>query len=134
MSKENKYNISEKIVIYIIASIVGAVITVGAIFLAAAVCLACDLPEEFSSTISVVCMGIGTFFAGFLASKKIGSAGMINGAVCGMLIYLVVFFVSLILSNSGFSMITVYHLLIAVLAAAIGGVIGVNSSWGRKLI
>lgn len=131
---ESKYNISEKIVIYVIASLIGVIIMFCGILLAAAVCLACDLPDSFSPTISVVAMGLGTFFAGFLAAKKIKSAGIINGAATGGIIYLLIFFASLILSGSGFSMVTVYHLLIALLSAAIGGIAGVNSLSRKRLI
>lgn len=131
---ESKYNLTEKVVIYIITSLVGLIIMFCAILMAAGVCLACDLPESFSPTLSVVSMGIGTFFAGFLSAKKIKSSGILNGAATGGIIYLLIFFISLILSNSGFSMITVYHLLIAVLSGAIGGIIGVNSLSRKRLI
>lgn len=131
---ESNYNVAEKIVIYIIASIVGVIVMFCAILLAAGVCLACDLPDSFSPTISVISMGIGTFLAGFLSAKKIKSSGIFNGAATGGIIYLLIFFISLILSNSGFSMVTVYHMLISVLAAAIGGIIGVNSLSKKRLI
>ena len=134
MNNESKYNISEKAVIYIISSIIGAVITVVSLLGFSGIALVCDLDENMSSVMSGICIGLGTLTAGFLSSKKIKSGGIVNGAVCGAIIYVLIFAISLILSETGFSMITVYHLLIALLASAIGGIMGVNSSSKRKLI
>ena len=125
MREEMKYNPMEKLIIYGISSLVGMLIVFLSLLLSAALMLAGDLPEFYASVISAVCVGIGAMSSGFISSKKIMSGGIINGLICGGIIYAVILFISLFLSDNGFSMITVYHLLITLLSSAIGGVLGV---------
>ena len=134
MSGEIKYKLNEKLVIYGLSLLLGVIIVVASLFLASLLCLAGDLPESISSPLFALCVGVGAFSAGFLSSKKIRSGGILNGAVCGFLLYALTFFLSLIFSESGFSFISVFHLLIIVISAMIGGVFGVMSGTKRKYI
>ncbi len=132
MNKESKYNISEKAVIYAIASIVGIIVIALSLLLAASLCLAADVGDNMSSAISGICAGLGCFTAGFVSAKKIGSSGLINGGICGVIIYLLILFLSLFISKSGFSLVTVLHSAIAVISSLAGGIIGVNSAGKRR--
>jgi putative membrane protein (TIGR04086 family) len=85
-----------------------------------------------SSAISGICAGLGCFTAGFISSKKIKSSGLINGGVCGVIIYLFILFISLFVSDKGFSLITLIHSVIAVISSLAGGVLGVNSASKRR--
>ncbi len=134
MSEVIKYNFVEKAVIITIAAIVGLITTFLAIFAASGVCLAIFLPDTFSTVISGMCLGIGSLVGGFLSAKKIKRGGIINGAICGSLIALIIFLISLFVSHSSFSFIGLSHFLIAILSASIGGILGINSSAKRKLI
>jgi putative membrane protein (TIGR04086 family) len=133
MANVIKYNYSEKTVIYIISTLVGMLITAVAVLIVSAVALAGDLDEVYSSVLSSISMGVGGITAGFLSSRKIRSGGMLNGLFCGLILYLPVFFLSLFLSETGFSMNTVYHFLITILSAVIGGVLGVNKNKNYKI-
>lgn len=134
MNKEIKYNYGEKAVIYIISAVVGIIFTALTMLIAAGITLAADMPESYSSPISGICAGVGALAAGFLASKKIRSGGVINGLICGGILYLLILFFSLFISENGFSFVTLYHSLITVLSAAIGGILGVNAAGKRKII
>ena len=134
MSGEIKYNLNEKLVIYGLSLLVGIILVIASMFLASLLCLAADLPESLSSPISALCVGVGAFSAGFLASKKIKSGGVLNGAVCGVILYALVFLLSLIFSENGFSAISVLHLLIILISAMIGGILGVGAAAKRKYI
>lgn len=134
MGKEIKYNLSEKAVIYGLSVLVGVIVSVLSLLLSAGLCLAADLSELASSTLSSVCAGTGAFVAGFIASKKIGKGGIINGLSCGGLLYLLILFLSLFISEGGFTLITLFHSLVTLLSAAIGGVLGVNSNSKRRMI
>ena len=133
MSNDIRYNLVERMVIYGVSALVGMIISVLSLMLAAGLMLAGDMPEETSSVISAICLGVGSLFAGFLSAKKIKSGGIINGLICGVVIYLIVLFISLFLSEKGFSLITLFHLAITLLTAAIGGVLGVSAASKRKL-
>ena len=128
MRTEIKYNLSEKVVIYCLSVVIGSLSLVVALFLAASVCLAVDLSNNFSTLVSGICLGIGAAVSGFLSSKKIKSQGIVNGLFCGVILYFFIFLLSLFFSENSFSIITLSHLMISLLAAAIGGVLGVNTS------
>lgn len=134
MREEPKYNFAEKTVIYVIATIVGIVVVALALFISSWICLAIDMSDSYSSLISGVCLGIGAMTSGFLSAKKIKTGGIINGGICGLIMYLMVFVLSLFISDNGFSTVTVSHSLIAIISAAIGGILGVNTSTRRKII
>ncbi len=134
MKGEIKYNLNEKLVIYGLSVLFGLVMILGALLLASIVLLAADLPEIFVSPLSAICAGAGAFSAGFLSSKKIRSGGLLNGVVCGMAVYALIFIISLIFSPAGFSAISFIHFAIVIILALLGGVLGVVSQVKRKLI
>lgn len=134
MKRETKYNIYERGVILALSAIVGIIVSVLAVFLAAALCLTLDLGEGVSSGVSGVCLGIGAITSGFIAAKKIKINGVINGLICGIIIYALIMIISLFVSDNGFSMNSVYHLLVTALSSACGGLLGVLSSERKKII
>ena len=134
MKEEIKYNTAEKLVIYALSVAVGSVVVIISLFIAASFCLATDMSDNFSTLVSGICLGIGAFVAGFLACKKIRSGGIINGGLCGILLYFLVFVFSLFISRNGFSAVSISHSAISIVSSAIGGVFGVNLSQKRKII
>ena len=128
MSREIRYNFVERAVIYGVSSFVGILFSVLSLLLAAGIMLAGDMPEQAASVISAICLGLGALLSGFFSSKKIKNGGIINGLICGGVIYLIVLFISLFLSENGFSLITILNLAITLLTAAIGGIFGVSAA------
>ncbi|MBO5200564.1 MAG: TIGR04086 family membrane protein [Clostridia bacterium] len=134
MNKESNYNFAERLVVCALATLLGALVITAAMLLSAALMLYFDLSEGFASPISGVCMGIGTFVSGLVAARKIKTGGIVNGSICGIMIYLLIFVISMIISPSAPTLISLYHGIIALLSSAIGGMIGVNLSSSKKLI
>ena len=134
MSKEIKYNLNEKAVICALSLLAGVVVSILALLLSAAFYLATDMSDMWISPLSALCAGIGSLAAGFLASRKIKSAGIINGLICGCALYLFVMFFSLFFSESGFSLISLIHGAIMIICGMIGGATGVLSATKKKLI
>ncbi len=89
------------------------------------------LPREITSlTVSVItylCIGI----CGFREAKRLGTCGLLSGAVCG-LVYVIILFVVGCIAKGEISFGTAAALTagICVLCGAVGGIIGVNS--GRR--
>lgn len=134
MREEIKYNFYEKMVICLISVIVGIVLTTVCIFGASAFCLATDMSDSYSTLIAGICLGAGALVSGYLSGKKIKHSGLLNGMICGALIYLVVFIFSLFLSDNSFTVVSLSHFLVSVVSAGIGGILGVNATSKRKLI
>lgn len=133
MKKDAGYNTSEKVLIYALSSLLGLISVIGCLLLVAALFLAGDIQNELSSVGSAVCLAVGGLIAGFVSSKKIGSKGIVNGFFCGLMIYAVILFLSLFISENGFSLITLLHLIITLFASCIGGILGVASASRRKI-
>ena len=134
MREEIKYNYVEKLVIYSLSVLIGCLVVILSMFLGASVCLAIDLSDNYSTLAAGICLGVGALCSGFLSGKKIKSGGIVNGVSCGLIMYLLVFVFSLFISDNGFSAVSLSHALIALIASAIGGVLGVNVSLKRKII
>ena len=134
MSKEIRYNLSEKAVIYGLSVIVGIVTTIIMLLFFAAFYFATDMNDALVSPLSALCVGVGSLLSGFLSSKKIKTMGIVNGLICGAVLFLLVTFISLFFSESGFSMISLIHGAIILVSGMIGGVIGVVKSSNKKLI
>lgn len=127
MVKDIKYNNSEKAVIYGISLLIGIVASVVMLLLFALIVFAADLPETVASPFSALCIGIGSAVSGFISSQKIKSGGLINGFICGMAFYALIFLLSLFISENGFSLLSLYRAVIVIISAMIGGVVGVNT-------
>lgn len=134
MKEDIKYNFAEKMVIYAISAIGGLILITVTLFAAAALCLATDMSDNYSTLVAAICLGGGAMLSGFLSSKKIRYSGMLNGLICGCIIYLIVFIFSLFLSENGFTVIGLSHFLISAVSGAIGGILGVNTANKRKII
>ena len=98
MRNEIKYNTVEKMVIYALSAVVGSIVLIISLFIAASVCLAVDMSDNYSTLVSGICLGIGSMLSGFLAGNKIKSGGIINGGACGLLLYFLIFLISLFVS------------------------------------
>ena len=70
----------------------------------------------------------GGFLGGFIAAKKAKKNGLLNGAAVGTLLFLIIAFLSLALTDTDISYIFWIRFGICVLSSALGGIFGVNSS------
>lgn len=81
-----------------------------------------------------VSIAIGSFFAGFSAAKKLAKNGLIIGALTGGALFLLFSVIGLAAFKSAPGSSTLIRLIIFVISAAIGGIIGVGNSGKRKIV
>lgn len=134
MNQEKQYNTGERAVIYTLSVTVGIVVTLLSMLLMAVLSAAVGLGEATASPLASVCAAAGSLCAAFLCSKKIGSGGLLNGLICGAVMFLIVLLISLAVDRSGVTLMTLFHFVIILLAALIGGILGVNSGNKRKIV
>ncbi len=113
---------------------VGIGITAAIIMLCALFFVIRDMPTSAAMPIALVAAGIGSFLGGVVAAKAMKEQGIIIGGLCGMALFAVTFIVSLFVSGGAFTVFTPLRFVIMTLSAALGGVLGVNSSAKRKMI
>lgn len=92
------------------------------------------LPLSSAAAAAGLSAAAGAFFAGWKAAKKLGKNGLIVGAICGLVLFLVFSLISMAAFRSTPSTSTLIRLVIFLCGAAIGGIIGVGSSNKRKIV
>ena len=89
---------------------------------------------EYTAIFGTVSVAAGILVSSFLTAKKIGKKGFLTGITVGLIVFALVTIVSLIIDDSSFTVNTLFHLIIYVLAGAIGGILGVNKTSNTKYI
>lgn len=90
-----------------------------------------DATDIILSAMSTLALCIGAFSGGYVSGKKRRRNGLLMGALCGVFIFIIIVVVSHFFSKSveSFSMTT--KLILTLVFAAMGGVVGVYSKHGR---
>lgn len=96
------------------------------IFAMAAVLAIGNIPTALIIPLVTAALAFGGFAAGIAAAKLSKSRGMVCGAIAGALFFLLVWASGGIIGEAAFGAITVIKAGIMILAAAFGGIIGVN--------
>lgn len=128
MNNNQKYNTKEKVIIYSFSSLIGIISTFLFMLLSSLFMVIFEFNIGVLPIVSSFCLMVGSFVAGFLSAKKIGSKGILCGIVVSVIIFAFVFIVSLLLDSSGITLNTLIHFIINLLSSLIGGIIGVNKS------
>lgn len=96
------------------------------IFAMAAVLAIGNIPTALIIPLVTAALAFGGFAAGIAAAKLSKSRGMVCGAIAGALFFLLVWASGGIIGEAAFGAITAIKAGILILAAAFGGIIGVN--------
>ena len=127
-------NITRNLKNYIIGTIIGTVSTILFMLLCAFIIVFAGLDRAISEPLATLCVAIGTVVAAFYSSFKIGNKGLVTGFIIAIIFFMVITAVSLLIDGSGFSLNSVFHLVIILLSGLIGGVLGVNRKTNKKYI
>ncbi len=87
---------------------------------------------ELAPLFATVSLGLGSGFAAYFAASKIGNKGLLNGFIIGITSFLIIALISLIVDDGSVTLNTLFHFIIFVLSALIGGVLGVNKRENKK--
>ncbi len=131
MKKEAQNNKSS---VFLKAILLETVVTAIFIFIFAVIMYLGEIGFEYSAVFGTVSVAAGCFAGGFYAAKKIGQKGLINGAIIGIITFGIVTLISLIVDDGAITFNTLFHLIIFMLSAIIGGIIGVNKREKRNYI
>ena len=90
-----------------------------------------DVSDELTSVMSSLAICIGAYTGGYIASKRRRRNGLVLGALTGLIIFFIIFFAGIFFAKSSISFGFVSKLIMTVICAAVGGIIGVNSKGKR---
>ena len=125
-TKSIKTNTTAKLKTIMISSAVGMVITSITLVIIAFFMTRIDFPQKSIYPLSVISSAIGLFSAGFLSTKILKCDGLLNGLLCGIIIYTFSFMCELAIFNREISILALYKFIIYIVTAMIGGVVAVN--------
>jgi putative membrane protein (TIGR04086 family) len=84
------------------------------------------LPTDMLPYLTLFFLAVGSFSGGFASARLYKSAGILIGAATGLVILIAVILSGAESFSEGVSFFTLYKALCALVASALGGVVGVN--------
>lgn len=109
------------------SSFLGIVIMLLCIFIFSILMTKVDIDDKYVSLMSTVALCVGAYTGGYIASKFKKKNGLIMGLVTGLIIYFLIFLLAVIFAKINISFGIITKLIITVICATVGGIIGVNS-------
>lgn len=91
-----------------------------------------SLPLAASEWPLIICCGLTGVGAGYICGRRIKENGWLFGLMCGAAIWFVLFIVGLFFSSPSFTGMMVTKLILILVGAMTGGMLGVNKK-GKKL-
>ena len=122
----NEINKKQNLILIISAVIMQILVT--AIFIAvfAAVMYALETDYKYSPVFGSISVGAGAFFGAFYLSRRKKSKGYVYGLIIGAVTFCIVTVIGLIINQGTLTVNTLFHFIIIMLSALIGGITGVN--------
>ncbi len=86
-----------------------------------------DANADTVSTLSAICLAVGSFFGSLFTAKIKKSQGLLTGLILSFIYFIIILVISMILGGKAFSITSLLHAVIMLLSGGIGGILGVNS-------
>lgn len=109
-----------------IGACVGAVCCLLLLLLMSAVMAATDVPKSVVTPMAVVAAAAGAFIGGITAARIAKEKGLLIGAACGLLLFLVVLIAGFAVLKDIRGTYVLVKLLVLIGCGAVGGILGVN--------
>ena len=113
---------------------VGLLLTALCMVLFAAILAAYDVSDFLVTVFSLTALVLGAIAAGFTASKLYGKNGLLIGMVVGVVLFALILLVSLAINPQSVTIQTLIKLVVTVLCAGLGGILGDKKKRRKKLI
>ena len=97
------------------------------IFLFAALLTIGSIPDSLAGLFSYTAVAVSAFVAGFVAVRLIGTGGLKNGVIMGVMMLVVHLALSMVCGNHGVSLAALILLVLDPLCAVLGGITAVNT-------
>ena len=86
-----------------------------------------DATDFMLSVMSTIALCVGAYSGGFVSGKGSGKNGLFMGILCGIFIFLVIILLSVLFSKAVKSFTLPVKLVLTLVFAGLGGIVGVNS-------
>ncbi len=110
----------------LIGAIVGVVCCLIALLLCAAIMAAQDIPQMAVTPMAVMAAALGAFAGGLVAGKLAKTRGILYGAACGGVLYLLVMIAGFAVLQDIRGVYALVKLAVMIGCGAVGGIVGAN--------
>ncbi len=86
-----------------------------------------DAPDSFITVLACLALCIGAYTSGLICAKKKRKYGLFSGLCCGGMMFLIVMILGAIFAKVAITQHFTSKLLMTIICACFGGIIGVNS-------
>lgn len=118
----------------VIGSLAGIAVIIIILMLLALVISFGILPVSSCPAMASIALAIGGFTSGFISAKKHGKNGLVVGALCGTLLFIIFTLIGLAAFKSSPGGATLIRLLIFLTSSSVGGIVGVGNGSKRKIV
>ncbi|MCD8096061.1 MAG: TIGR04086 family membrane protein [Ruminococcus sp.] len=115
----------------LISAMCGFIVVFLCIMLFSFVMTKIDVSESVLSLLTSVGLCVGAYVGGFAASKRRRQNGLLMGLLCGLFMFGIIFLLSYIFAGTAGGFSASAKLVMTLVCASAGGVVGVNSKDGR---
>ncbi|MCD7741688.1 MAG: TIGR04086 family membrane protein [Ruminococcus sp.] len=91
-----------------------------------------DVSESVLSVLTSAGLCVGAYVGGYVASRRRRRSGLLMGLLVGLFMFGIIFLLSYIFAGSAGGFSPSARLVMTLVCAAVGGVVGVNSKGGRR--
>ena len=126
MAKQREFSGAQKIKPILTGAAVGLVATALMLFLFSVLITMRDIPQGLVDPMAVVALMTGAFAAGLVCTRITRSGGLFYGALCGAFFAALVLLAGLVGNAAGIGLPGLFRVVLSVISAMIGGVIGAN--------
>lgn len=123
--------LSENVLTALVSAAVGFVVIFGVILLIGFIITKIDLNDKVLSVLTSAALAAGAYVGGYVASRRRRQNGLLMGLLCGLTVFGVIFVCSYLFAGAAGGFSATAKLVISLISAGIGGIVGVNSSGTR---
>ena len=113
------------------SAVISCAVVVGVLLLLGIIVARIDATDVMLSAMSTFALCVGAFSGGFVSGKRRRKNGLLLGVLCGVFMFVVIVVISHLFSKAAESFSMPVKLLLTLVFAGIGGVVGVNSKNNR---
>ena len=110
----------------LVGTAIGVIVCVAALLLMAALVRTVDVPRAAVLPLAIAAAAAGAFAGGLAAAAAAGQRGLAVGALCGLVLYLLILLAGFIRYSGVSGGTAVFKLAVLIVAGGLGGVLGVN--------
>ena len=116
----------------LVGTAIGAVVITAVLMVLSLVLSLKDIPQMLITPMVLAALAAGAFVGGLSTARLVRERGLLMGLCCGVLLFLLLWLFGLRVNEGAFGLMAGVKLVVALLFAAVGGVMGVNAKKRRK--